>query len=307
MEYPSFRSLNISTQTAVIVSNLDVNIHNVFQYIPVSDYILPSNRDMKRDGINPNVHLAPGAIVSVKYETNIRGTSMKKQFKKSFRNSIMIYIYIHNFRTLSLKLATNGVIHITGCKHKDNILNCLKYLMRALYQGEAYSGESLVSLRNLSEFGIEDTTPFFIYEPVMTNTDSKATFCIDREKLNTFLSMNTDYITQFESLVNPGLNVKIPIRKPCTTMLKINIIDQHNISPYLNDFSCIKLERVGIDMFYKISPKNRRKKSEQDHHTFVTFCSGSIIQSGKEHDMENVYNEFMTILHKNKESFMEKN
>ena len=138
-----FDSIPISTKTVIVETNLDLDINNLYDNLPISDYTLvPKKRGRRRGGVinDPNEHLEPGSIITLKYQGNHRGVDLKKkkkeiQSKKYFRNALTVVMKIQNksknnlneYKLINFKISKNGKFQITGAKNDDNAKDCLGF------------------------------------------------------------------------------------------------------------------------------------------------------------------------------------
>ena len=194
---------------------------------------------------------------------------------------------------VNVKISKNGKFQITGCKENLHFLKCVEYIYKHIKESEEQIGEIICKKKNPS-----DTHPRIIFNVVMKNIDFKIGFSIQRDKLDTFINMNTDFTSHYEGSITTGVNIKIKSSNPYDSMLNCLEIFEDNTKTSLVEYK-----------EYLTFLDDREKKKElkkEKYHTFLVFCSGSIIQSGSGPDMENVYKEFMNILLKNREHFEEK-
>ena len=301
-EYMKFQDVPISTQTIISVSNLKFNLNLMYQYLPITEYIIlkkKRGRKKKVEVVNPNQNIAPGSIISIQNKTNIRGSILKeskKENKTYFLNSITIVMVLENGKLINSKISQNGKLQITGCKNMDQCVEMIKYLFKHIKEIEIQIGQSMFSLK----YGSKSTNsnPTFIFNIVMKNIDFKVNFNINREKLNQFMNEHTEFCSLFESSVNTGVNIKIKSNISYDTHL-----DSVEILPDLS----IQKNKVPFS-YYSLYLDEKEKKKEtkkEKYHTFLVFHSGSIIQSGSGPEMNDVYNKFVTILNKYRKDFEE--
>ena len=145
----------------------------------------------------------------------------------------------------------------------------------------------------------EDTHPRVIFNIVMKNIDFKIGFSIQRDKLDTFINVNTDFTSHYEGSITTGVNIKLKSRHPYERMINcLEIFEDGNTKNSLVEYG---------EYLTFLDDKEKRKESKKEkYHTFLVFCSGSIIQSGSGPDMESVYRDFISILLKNRNHFEEK-
>lgn len=298
VEIPSFSNIKISTQTIIAVSNLDFDLNLFYHYMPITKYTVirrKRGRKKKVEFIDPNKNILPGSIISIQNKTNVRGALLKKkkESKTYFLNSITVIMVLEDGKMINAKISKNGKFQITGCKDNNHFIQCVQYIYNHVLESEKQIGEKIVKIKN------NETHPCIIFNIVMKNIDFKVGFSIQRDKLDTFISLNTDFHSHYEGSISTGVNIKIKSRQPYDTRLScLEILNNNEYRQSMVDYSRY-LE------FLEEKEKKKEMKKEK-YHTFLVFCSGSIIQSGSGPEMENVYKQFMNILIKNKDNFEEK-
>jgi TATA-box binding protein (TBP) (component of TFIID and TFIIIB) len=300
--YTKFEDVPISTQTIISVSNLKFNLNLLYQYLPITEYIIikkKRGRKKKVEVVNPNLNIAPGSIISIQNKTNIRGSILKeskKENKTYFLNSITIVMVLENGKLINSKISQNGKLQITGCKNMEQCVEMIHYLFKHIKEIEVQIGQPMFSLK----YGSKSTNsnPIFIFNVVMKNIDFKVNFNINREKLNIFINDNTNFCSLFESSVNTGVNIKIK-----SNYSYENNLDSIEIMPNLT----VKKNVVPFSAYTSYLDEKEKKKEnkKEKYHTFLVFHSGSIIQSGSGPEMNNVYTNFVTTLNKHRKEFEE--
>ena len=300
--YTKFENVPISTQTIISVSNLKFNLNLLYQYLPITEYIIikkKRGRKKKVEVVNPNLNIAPGSIISIQNKTNIRGSILKeskKENKTYFLNSITIVMVLENGKLINSKISQNGKLQITGCKNMEHCVEMIHYLFKHIKEIEVQIGQSMFSLKYGSKS--INSNPTFIFNVVMKNIDFKVNFNINREKLNIFINDNTNFCSLFESSVNTGVNIKIK-----SNVSYENNLDSIEIMPDLT----VKKNIVPFSSYISYLDEKEKKKEnkKEKYHTFLVFHSGSIIQSGSGPEMNSVYTNFVTILNKYRKYFEE--
>jgi TATA-box binding protein (TBP) (component of TFIID and TFIIIB) len=297
---PNFSDIKISTETIIAVSNLTFDLNLLYNYLHVTDYVVVKRkrgRKKKVEFIDPNKHVKPGSIISVQSKTNVRGAVLKKkkESKTYFLNSITVILMIDEGKMINTKISKNGKFQITGCKDNNHFIQCIKYIYEHIRVSERQIGEKICELKPNSEYSY----PRIIFNIVMKNIDFKVGFSIQRDKLDTFISVNTDFHSHYEGSITTGVNIKIKSKTPYDTTLNcLEIIDEKTFT-----HSYVKYK----EYLELLDDKEKTKEMKKEkYHTFLVFCSGSIIQSGSGPEMENVYNDFMKILLNNRSKFEEK-
>ena len=302
LKYKKFNDVPISTQTIISVSNLKFNLNLMYNYLPITEYIIlkkKRGRKKKIEVVNPNQNIAPGSIISIQNKTNIRGSILKeskKENKTYFLNSITIVMVLENGKLINSKISQNGKLQITGCKNMNQCVEMIRYLFKHIKEIEIQIGQSMFALK----YGSKSTNrnPTFIFNVVMKNIDFKVNFNINREKLNQYMNDNTEFCSLFESSVNTGVNIKIK-----SNVSYENNLDSIEIMPDLT----VQKNVVPFSSYTSYLDEKEKKKEnkKEKYHTFLVFHSGSIIQSGSGPEMGNVYTKFVTILNKYRKEFEE--
>jgi TATA-box binding protein (TBP) (component of TFIID and TFIIIB) len=294
---PDFSNIKISTETIIAVSNQTYDLNLLYNYLPITEYVVVQRkrgRKKKTEVIDPNKHVPVGSIISVQNKTNVRGAVIKKkkESKTYFLNSITVILVLEHAKIINVKISKNGKFQITGCKDNSHFLKCVEYIYKHIKQVEEQIGENICTLKNPDEHHLR-----VIFNIVMKNIDFKIGFSIQRDKLDTFISLNTDFTSHFEGSITTGVNIKLKSRNPYESKLNcLQIIDGET------KYSIVDYK----DYLSFLDEKEKKKESKKiKYHTFLVFCSGSIIQSGSGPDMESVYKDFMNILLKNRKEFEE--
>jgi len=292
----NFKDIQVSTKTFTAMTNLQINIKELFDYLPVTPYVvIPKKRGRKKKGeqIVTNQGVKWGSIITLKCEGKLRGVELKPQKNKQgrkqkwFRNSITIIIILD--KPINFKVCRNGTFQMTGCKNSDHALECIKVTWNLIKdRKELYSFHTDNYLKCL-------------FIPSMRNIDFSVGFLIDREKLNNFMAKQKQFHCLLEtSFGYTGVNIKIPLDKDIQNMkiVKMDYID--------NEW--IKSDGIYKDYLDIISEKDRKQKLEcQRYNTFLVFHSGKIIMSGLTSEfMEEIFYFFIKTIINSRESIEEK-
>ena len=197
------------------MTNLVLNINNLFEYLPITKYIVvPKRRGRKKksEKVDPNKGIANGSIITLEYENRLRGVDLKKKKEKNknskkkgnfFRNSVTIVMIIDGKR-INYKVSKNGKFQMTGCKYDEQAKKCIQYIWKYIQKST-----NVYSLSN------NDKQLEVMFVPAMRNIDFSLGFLVDREKLDAYFNLYTDYNSLLEtSFGYTGVNVKIPITRP---------------------------------------------------------------------------------------------
>lgn len=322
--FPDFDSIKVSTKTFIVMTNMILNIDKLFDFLPITDYILvPKRRGRKKknDPVDPNKDIPPGSIITLEYQNKIRGVDLKKKKKENkdkkkrgnyFRNSVTVVMII-NGKKINYKVSRNGKFQMTGCKEDKHAEKCVKWVWEYIKDtDDIYSivekKEKVpeIVIESSSESDSDDESDSedeeehkkkipelkAIFIPAMRNIDFGLNFFVDREKLDEYFNMCTEYTSLLEtSFGYTGVNIKIPIVKP--------IRDLQLKQLRCKDGKWCKTEYVPYDDYLNmLPPKDAAKKLKKNrYNTFLVFHSGKVIMSGMEVGfMRDVYYEFLDII-----------
>lgn len=331
LEFPDFNSIKVSTKTFIVMTNLILDIDKMFNFLPVTDYILiPKRRGRKKknEPSDPNIDIKTGSIITLEYQNNIRGVDLKKKKKNKdkkkrgnyFRNSVTIVMIIDG-KKINYKVSANGKFQMTGCKHDEQAENCVKWFWfyikdeKSLYSfsntnqisetkknispfvveekiiGKYMKKDSLKQISELIEI-IPDTFLKTVFIPAMRNIDFSLNFFVDREKLDEYFNTCTNYHSLLEtSFGYTGVNIKIPIKKSIQELMLKELV-------YKNGDWCKESFIPFNDYLSMLPDKDISKKLKKlRYNTFLVFHSGKTIMSGMEATfMYDEYYEFLNII-----------
>ena len=319
--FQDFDTIQVSTKTFIVVTNMTLDIDKLFDYLPLVEYILvPKRRGRKKknEPADPNKDIQDGSIITLEYQNKIRGVDLKKKKKKKkdnkkrgnyFRNSVTI-VMIMDSKKINFKVSRNGKFQMTGCKKDNQAEDCVKCIWKYIkdstgifkIEGQELDTDTDTDTDVDTEDEDSNVIPKPIYKnspnlkvifiPAMRNIDFGLNFFVDREKLDEYFNMCTNHHSLLEtSFGYTGVNIKIPINKSIEE-LQLKQIEYTNEKwlepiyvPYANY----------LDM---LSPKDVAKKlKKQRYNTFLVFHSGKVIMSGMESTfMKNIYYEFLDII-----------
>lgn len=292
----NFKDIEVSTKTFTATTNLQINIKELFEYLPVTPYtVIPKKRGRKKKGqetaVNQNIQW--GSIITLKCEGKLKGVELKPQKQKNgrkqkwFRNSITIIIILD--KPINFKVCRNGTFQMTGCKNSNHALECIKVTWDLIKNG-----------KNLYTFTRGDKLEC-LFIPSMRNIDFSVGFLIDREKLNKFMCEQKEFHCLLEtSFGYTGVNVKIPLEKNIETMKIIKLYENNN--NWVQEAGTYK------DYLDILPEKDQKHKlNAQRYNTFLVFHSGKIIMSGLTSDfMEDVFYYFINTIVKSRDKIEEK-
>lgn len=303
-----FTDLPISTQTIIVMTNFELDIKKFFN--PTLIVPIVPNTD-----ISSFEYLKNGSIVFMKVEDQelgiepIKGASRSKRTEKSskksyrrgiknFLNSLTIVMYIkirgYPKKFMNFKISRNGKFQITGCKCMDHAKACVKNIWKISNNTSIFPDGVLKT----------NETPRAIFKKVMINTDFEIGYEINRETLDTYITNNTHYISNFErSGGYTGVNIKFICSEP--ENFEYPILTWDSNSP-----SSAPVQSMGIrDDWYSMMSETDIKKEKRKipKVTALIFVSGKIIISGPYmEELQKVYT-FLRELFKNNKKLLEQN
>lgn len=325
--FPDFDSIKVSTKTFIVMTNMILDIDKLFNYLPITDYILvPKRRGRKKknEPVDPNKDIPSGSIITLEYQNKIRGVDLKKKKKKNkdtkkrgnyFRNSVTVVMIMED-KKINYKVSRNGKFQMTGCKRDDHAEECVKWFWSYIKDSKGIYKfvnqpdnhiDSDTDIDNNVDNNVDSDTDGdseddeeekeqqslkAIFIPAMRNIDFGLNFLVDREKLDEYFNMCTDYHSLLEtSFGYTGVNIKIPVEKPIQELMlkQIECVDGKWIEPTL----------VPYDDYLKMLPQKdvTKKLKKQRYNTFLVFHSGKVIMSGMESTfMKDVYYDFLSII-----------
>ena len=268
LKFPNFEDINVSTKTFIAMTNLKINLVKLFDFLPVTEYIvIPKKRGRKKKIVteDPNVHVESGSIITMKFENKLKGVDLKfkkiqKKPVKWFRNSFTVVIIVDN-KKINFKICSNGMLQLTGLKKDVHAEQCIKYIWGYIKdEKDIYSFSRGTNLE-------------LLLIPAMRNIDFSIGFIVDREKLAKYMSTQTEFHSLLEtSFGYTGVNIKLPISKHITEM-EIKKLTYFN-DEWIDGMTTYK------EYISHLSEKDRLKKINKERFTtFLVFHSGHIIQS----------------------------
>lgn len=300
--FQDFDDIKVSTKTFIVITNIILNIENLFNFLPITEYILvPKRRGRKKknEPVDPNKDIPCGSIITLEYQNKIRGVDLKKKKKKNkdikkrgnyFRNSVTVVMMMEN-KKINYKVSRNGKFQMTGCKEDEQSEKCVRFFWDYIKDNKdiyTFSNEK----DEEDDEKKENNNLKTIFIPAMRNIDFSLNFLVDREKLDKYFNTYTEYTSLLEtSFGYTGVNIKIPILK---SIEDLNLKQMRYV-----DNKWIKNEYVPYSDYLKMLPAKdiAKKLKKQKYNTFLIFHSGKIIMSGMEASfMRDVYYEFLNII-----------
>jgi TATA-box binding protein (TBP) (component of TFIID and TFIIIB) len=302
--FPEFDDNKVSTKTVIAITNLQLNIQNVFDNLPVTVCNLSDKKKGRKkyiENCNNVSVIKDGSIITLKLEDKLKGVDLKKKTKstsrkkvgKFFRNSVTV-VMVMDGKGVNFKVSRNGKFQMTGCKSDEQAEKCMKYFW-------SYIKDKKDIVYNFSDPFCSQIEITFI--PAMRNIDFDLGFLVDREKLSKYINVMTKYYSMLESSFGyTGCNVKFPIKDD------IVCLDVTKIKNKLDSDEWVYGETPFTDHFEFMTEKERNKKlQKRRYNTFLIFHSGRVLMSGLTADfMRDTYYEFLDIIRKCYDEILEK-
>lgn len=292
-----FEDIPTSTKTIIGITNLTLNIVNVFNKLPITKYLLaPKKRGRKKKEIEAeqNEALKCGDIITLKLGSKLKGIDLKKKkntSSKHFRNAITVVMYSIN-KLINFKITSNGKFQFTGCKWDNQAEKCIENIWK-------YISDDLTcySIRNNWDKLPGEDSLKVIYNVVMRNIDFNLGFFINREKLDKLVNDKTNYTSFLLTVFGyTGVNIKFPMKNPIIEKdislrygyYKDNIWDYRDIT-YTDYISTLNEKEL------------TKEQNKSKYHTFLVFHSGNVILSGmKTEYMKSDFYIFLDIIKNNR-------
>jgi len=180
--------LNISTITAISKISSDINLKEIYDKIPIDDYI-------------PFIEYGHG-YEPKGFSKKMLKKTRKEKVKKIFYNQSTIHVIKDN-KIINVKLFNNGKLQLTGLKNIEQGYQLIEGL-----------------LDHLKKFNIlKEQVKILDYEIVLINSDFDFKigddYEIDRETLHREI-INAGLYSSYEPCIYPGVNIKYFINENIT-------------------------------------------------------------------------------------------
>ena len=283
------QDLKFSTRTIIAEINYNVDIKKLFNLLPVA-YPL---KGFGKTNIcyMYDKHTSKGDVAKKKKKTKKKATEMVVQdtpnMLKSFRNSLNILIESDTGNILTIKVGRLGRLHVTGAKEENDCVQAVKYLVELILS--LTEKDILMLSPDLSQIDESRTRVTVRFLTIMTNYIWNTHFKIDKEKLNTLLNNQSDFINLYEtSFGYTGVNVKREINID-------NFVNKIDIPIHVYDKDT-KEWNLHFEKRQTFGKQNKPK-----HNTFLVFNSGKCIVSGiQEEIMQDDFELFSKFLTSNR-------
>lgn len=271
IKYPDFDDIVVSTKTFIVKTNLVIDLKKLFEYLPVTDYVMMPKKRGRKKKVNfeeNNKDVVNGSIITMKYENQVKGVDLKirkskKKKSKWFRNSFTVVIVI-DYKPVNFKICQNGMFQITGAKFDSQAEDCIKFIWSLIREevGNIYSYSKGNSLEA-------------IFIPAMRNIDFSLGFHVDREKLTKYMNSQTEFHSLLEtSFGYTGVNIKFPIKDDIRDM----VLKKLSFKEGGGDI--VESSMTYGDYLCELPEKEQQKKMKKNRYTtFLVFHSGKVIVS----------------------------
>ncbi len=204
-----FKDIPVSTQTFTVKSNIkEIVLQSFFDSL-----ILDGDKNPKEN-----------YIISVKYQEQVKGDRQeeKKTRKKKYKTLSStkcnflncVTFIIQTDKKINVKIFSNGVFQLTGCKHTNHAKICMSIILKRLKESECFKFH-------------EGYSDFIIYiKSAMRNIDFKLGFDIERKLLSQGLK---DLYEEEDDVVIPDsignkIDIKIKIRLSREVLINLPVI-----------------------------------------------------------------------------------
>jgi TATA-box binding protein (TBP) (component of TFIID and TFIIIB) len=316
LEFPDFESNPVSTRTYIAVTNLNINIEELYAKLPITPYVAVTKkrgRKKKIEATNPNTEIVSGSIITLEHGESVRGVDLKKKKEKAekkrqeliaagevipkktsnyFRNSLTIVMVLSikdedmNEKKINFKAMRSGKFQLTGCKHEKQAIQCIRFIWNYIKDDK-----TLYTMKEKNEKNIR-----VVFVPAMRNIDFNIGFLVDRQKLDTYINTCTEYISMLQMSVGyTGVNIKMPLKMALDDIVLTKLTYRTNKKGKGNWW----LGKITYAEYFKLLDEKDQKKDQKKkrRNTFLAFHSGMVIMSGLVTDtMREPYHEFLQII-----------
>lgn len=305
-----FGELQISTQTIIAMTNFELDIKkfydefNVISIVPntdISSFDYLKNGSivfMKIEDKEKGVEPIKGASRSKKRTTKSSSVKSYKRGIKNFLNSLTIVMYIkirgYQKKFMNFKISRNGKFQITGCKSIEHAKACVKNIWK-LSHNTTHFPEPVLKMNE---------NPKAIFKKVMINTDFDVGYEINREALDTYISQNTDHVSNFErSGGYTGVNIKFFCDEP--ENFEYPILTWDPLNP---ENAPTQIQGTRDDWYSMMNEADiKKEKRKKPKVTALIFVSGKIIITGPYmSELSNVYTELKDLFKENRKLLEQK-
>ena len=272
----SYDEVPIYTATITAGTNLTLNIEKLFDFLECEKYIImPKPKKSKKNNniekiTNPNSHIKPGSIITLKMGNKIKGMDFKPK-KESFKNNVQLIMILKEGKKINVKASNSGTLHFTGCKDEENdVRQALEYFW--------YKIKDSTDVYSFTDGNVEEKLTAVIYKS-MRNIDVSIGFDINTDALHR-LNVNKAFYISAHTRGHryPGVNMKYELDIDLPEM-PIPKYTWHN-DPTDNTKLIFSEEITKFEEYLlRLKLKDRKAKLKKRYCTFLVFNSGKIIIS----------------------------
>ncbi len=300
--FEKYEDLEITTQTWVVYTNLQIDNQVLFGAIECKMLRVPIARSQQRMIVNPEEnHLVDGDILFVEYLGAFKGQHFRKRKANQMRNCATLIMKVGD-KYYNIKVSKKGNLQITGCRSEYPVKKIVEYLWALLLSTpNSYFLQKTFSLPTFMGYACCR----------MHNVRFVLPYKIDLNKLNNTVKTyvgkcdptngEVEYSSTYEpSIGYGGVNVKISssIEKvENISVIKFCVKEDNSI-----EFTEGKFK----EYLATLDEKERAKKTSKGcQNSFLIFHSGRAIMSGKFSDTNrrDSYEKFCSMVHKYKQYF----
>lgn len=274
-------NINVSTTTVIVSTNLELELDWLMDILPVTVYesaIFKTTKEFQEYIVSQNPEY--GTITMIQHKEKLKGFKIKKKKTKFFRNALSLVMYVG--KLVTIKIPKKGKLQMTGCITEQHTEECIKHLWNLIRQHPS-SPDTYMYTSHPNEFHT-------IIRTVMTDIVFNLGFDINRQKLDRFMNIHTEFNSLLEtSFGYTGVNIKVPFQlDPDNTQVKLLWWNDDWNSKYI----------TYSDYIQTLSNRDRQKElNKVRKNTFLVFHSGTAIMSGMTIEyMKDVYNKFFNLL-----------
>lgn len=281
-----FEQVGVSTTTVIVPTNLSFQLQWLYDQCTVIPRALTCRSTREMNKILESTPVKVGSLTLVQYKDQLKGFKPKKQRSRYFRNALSLVMYVG--KLVTIKIPSQGKIQITGCTSEEHTRACIDSIWNMVSSHE--QGPNTYTLINEKNPVLGDSRHFvYIIDVVMTNKVFKLGFLVNRQNLDQYINLQTEYTSLLEtSFGYTGVNIKAPFKvDPCDSIFKRVVYDV--------DTQKWNIDALTYSDYTSMQPTRHRNKSYRN--TFLVFQSGTAIMSGMTLEyMKNAYDHFMTII-----------
>lgn len=319
--FPPFDSLGICTQTVIAKSNVQFDLELLFDSLPCLEkgrfVPLPAAKAGAPLPHDPNTWIPPGTVISLNYQQNKRGnilnTKTKSQTEEektaensrnSFKNSIIINMYMGEGRVSNFKVSQWGKFQLTGCKSTNHFLHPIICFLRLLHN---MPNRNQVVVRTIHEPELPNFQGYQVwFVVVMRNL-----YCLlpkqpELKSLYEFvLAHNDKFVPTYDSKRSQSVRIKRRVSQaPDPRVPYIRLPDamlSANRAFPLENF--VLRDDLTTNLLAIQSKDESTRLFKKMDVTFIVYETSKVFVSGRGIEMPEVYSDFCRTMDKYYEKF----